>query len=318
MKTALLALIITAGISVLLGPLLISLFRLLRFGQMVRDDGPRSHLQKTGTPTMGGLIFLLAIIGVSYYFGKGKEGVLLSLFAITSYGLIGFADDFLKVALQRSLGLRARQKLTGEIILGLLLGILVIYFTDRGTEVLILSYQVDLGWFYPFFALLVLTATTNTVNLTDGLDGLAAGTMFIAAMAYLLIAWWLSATGVAIFAAAVAGGCLGFLAYNRYPAKVFMGDTGSLALGGALGMLAILTKTEILLFVIGGIFVLEALSVIIQVIAFRVKGKRVFLMSPLHHHFELLGWHETKVVRVFWGVSLILAILGVIIFLIVG
>lgn len=318
MKTGLLALIGAAGLSVVLGPLIIPLLRALKFGQMVRSDGPRSHLQKAGTPTMGGLIFLIGITAVAYYFGKGNIEVLVALVAMVGYGLIGFADDFLQVAFRRSLGLKARYKLSGEIMLGLILGIIVMTATTRGTEVSLLSHTIDLGWFYPFFALLVLVATSNTVNLTDGLDGLAAGTMVFASLAYVLIAWWLSNIGLMIFAAAVAGGCLGFLAYNRYPAKVFMGDTGSLALGGALGILAILTRTEFLLFMIGGIYVAEALSVIIQVISFRFTGRRVFLMSPLHHHFELAGWHEAKVVGIFWLAGFILAILGIAVFLIVG
>jgi phospho-N-acetylmuramoyl-pentapeptide-transferase len=314
-KTALLALVGAAGISVLLGPLFIPLLRRLKFGQMVRDDGPRSHLQKAGTPTMGGVIFLTSITIMTYYYGRGSTEAILALVALVGYGLIGFADDFIKVALHRSLGLKARHKLSGEIALGITLSILVISLTGRGTEVSFFGYSLDLGWFYPFFGLIVLVATTNTVNLTDGLDGLAAGTMFFASLAYLFIAWLLSAGGLMVYAAAVAGGCLGFLAYNRYPAGVFMGDTGSLALGGALGIMAILTKTEFLLFIIGGIFVVEALSVILQVIFFRTTGKRILRMSPLHHHFELSGWHETKVVKVFWFTALCLAVLGLAIFL---
>jgi phospho-N-acetylmuramoyl-pentapeptide-transferase len=282
---------------------------------MVRDDGPQSHLQKAGTPTMGGVIFLTAITIMTYYYGRGSTEAILALVALVGYGLIGFADDFIKVALHRSLGLKARHKLSGEIALGLILSILVISLTGRGTEVSFFGYSLDLGWFYPFFGLIVLVATTNTVNLTDGLDGLAAGTMFFASLAYLLIAWLLSAGGLMVYAGAVAGGCLGFLAYNRHPAGVFMGDTGSLALGGALGIMAILSKTEFLLFIIGGIFVVEALSVILQVIFFQTTGKRILRMSPLHHHFELSGWHETKVVKVFLFSAFCLAVLGLAIFL---
>lgn len=315
MKSAFLALIYTTGLTIVLGPLLIPLLRNLKMGQMVRDDGPRSHLSKAGTPTMGGLIFLIGITVVSYFFAGHQIEMILALVALVGYSVIGFADDFIKVALKRSLGLKARYKLFGEIALGLLLGILVVTMTERGTVVSFFNYQIDLGWFYPFFALLVLVAATNTVNLTDGLDGLAVGTMFFASLAYLFIAWWLYLTPLAIFAGALGGGCLGFLAYNYHPARVFMGDTGSLALGGALGILAVLTKTEFLLFIIGGIYVVEALSVIIQVISFRYTGKRVFLMSPLHHHFELTGWHETKVVKVFWFFAFLLAFIGILIFI---
>ncbi|MFA5536573.1 MAG: phospho-N-acetylmuramoyl-pentapeptide-transferase [Bacillota bacterium] len=318
MKFILLSLIITGIVTIVLAPIFIPLLRKLKMGQMVRDDGPRSHLSKAGTPTMGGLIFLIAIVMTTIFFAGGETHIALALFTLVGYGVIGFADDYIKVALKRSLGLKARYKLTAEIALGLLLGILVATMTDRGTEVAIFSRQVNLGWFYPFFALIVLVATTNTVNLTDGLDGLAAGTMFFAAVAYLFIAWRLNLVALTIFAAALAGGCLGFLVFNRHPAKVFMGDTGSLALGGALGILAILTGTELLLFVIGGVYVIEALSVIIQVIYFRFSGKRFFLMSPLHHHFELAGWHETTVVKRFWFFACLLAVIGVSIFIFVG
>lgn len=317
-KSIALSLILTAGFTIILGPLLIPLLRNLKMGQMVRDDGPRSHLNKAGTPTMGGLIFLITITGVTYFFAGSNIGVVLALVALVGYGIIGFADDFIKVALKRSLGLKARYKLTAEIALGLLIGFLVVTMTDRGTMVSFLQYQLDLGWSYPFFALLVLVSTTNTVNLTDGLDGLAAGTMFFTSIAYAIIAWWLYLNPLAIFAGALAGGCLGFLVFNRYPARVFMGDTGSLALGGALGILAILTGTELLLFIIGAVYVVEALSVVIQVISFRYTGKRVFLMSPLHHHFELAGWHETKVVKIFWFFAFILAIIGIFVFISVG
>ncbi len=318
MKPIILSLILTIIVTIILAPVFIPLLRKLKMGQMVRDDGPRSHLSKAGTPTMGGLIFLIAITGVTIFFVRDNIYAVLALVALVGYGVIGFADDYIKVALKRSLGLKARYKLMAEIALGLLLGVLVVTMTDRGTEVAVLNYQLNFGWFYPFFALLVLVATTNTVNLTDGLDGLAVGTMFFASIAYLFIAWWLSLISLAVFAATLAGGCLGFLVFNRYPAKVFMGDTGSLALGGALGILAILTGTELLLFIIGGIYVVEALSVIIQVIYFRFSGKRFFLMSPLHHHFELTGWHETKVVKGFWLFSFLLAAIGVLIFVSIG
>ncbi|HHW06610.1 MAG TPA: phospho-N-acetylmuramoyl-pentapeptide-transferase [Clostridia bacterium] len=318
MKTALWTFIGTTGLAVLLGPVLIPLLRVLKFGQTVRSDGPKTHLRKAGTPTMGGLIFIIPITLVSYYFGRDSVEVSLALVALVGYGLVGFADDFIKVVMRRSLGLKARHKLSGEIALGLVLSMLAMMLTPRGTAVSLFSYSIDLGWFYPFFGLLVLVATTNTVNLTDGLDGLAAGTMLFAALGYAVISWFAGHDGLTVFSLALAGGCLGFLVYNRYPAKVFMGDTGSLALGGALGMLAILTGTELLLFIIGGIFVAEALSVIIQVLSFRFTGRRVFRMSPLHHHFELSGWHETKVVAVFWLVGSLLAVAAVGVFLLAG
>ncbi|NLK51664.1 MAG: phospho-N-acetylmuramoyl-pentapeptide-transferase [Syntrophomonadaceae bacterium] len=300
-------------ICLVLGPVLIPLLRRLKFGQWVRDDGPQRHLAKAGTPTMGGLIFLIGILVAVLVWAPRNTELFTALAVTLGFGLIGFLDDFIKVVMRRPLGLRAREKLLGQIFLGLLLGGAAIWSLGRGTEVIVpgTSMTLELGYGYILFAMLVLVGAGNAVNLTDGLDGLAAGTVFIAALAYTYIAWVRDKVSLAYFALAVAGGCLGFLVFNRYPARIFMGDTGSLALGGALASLAILTQTELLLFIIGGVFVLETLSVIIQVISFQTSGRRVFLMSPLHHHFELAGWSEVKVVRVFWGVALGLALLGI-------
>lgn len=302
-------------LSILAGPLIIPLLRYLKFGQTVRSEGPKSHLQKTGTPTMGGVIFIPGVILTTLIFASRNLETLLVLLIFLGFGLVGFIDDFIKVVLRRSLGLKARYKLLGQVVLGLALGFLSVWLLRRGTVVELPKELLtwDLGGFYPLFVLLVLVASTNAVNLTDGLDGLAAGVTFFSSLAFALIAVLQEQTNLAIFAFALAGGCLGFLVFNRYPAKVFMGDTGSLALGAGLGALAVLTRTELLLPIIGGVYVLEALSVIIQVISFKLTGKRVFRMSPLHHHFELLGWHETKVVGMFWLLGLIFAILGLLI-----
>ncbi len=289
-------------IALVAGPLAIPLLRRLKFGQSIREDGPQRHLAKAGTPTMGGLIILLAfLVPVVIYSGQHTE-VWLALFVTLGHGLIGFIDDFIKVVLKRSLGLKAKQKLLGQIIMAVALAYIATNYMGRGTDlwIPILDTNLDLGPLYYVLIFFVLVGTTNAVNLTDGLDGLAAGTMTVAALAYAMIAMSFAKPHLAIYCVSLAGACLGFLKYNAHPAKVFMGDTGSLALGGALAAVAVMTKTEILLAIVGGVFVLEALSVIIQVTSFKLTGKRVFRMSPIHHHFELAGWSEVKVVTVFW------------------
>ena len=321
-----LALIIT----LVLGPLLIPVLRTLKFGQPIRDDGPKRHLKKAGTPTMGGIIFLVGIIISALIMAEQPTSLeMVTMVGITlGYGFIGFIDDFIKVVMHRSLGLRAYQKLVGQFILAFILMWVSVHMLGRGTDIAIpfTSVHLDLGLFYYIFISLVIVVMTNAVNLTDGLDGLAAGSTMIAGIGYVVIALLASSQGggvavlahesdMAVFAAALVGGTLGFLRFNTYPARVFMGDTGSLALGGALVSLAVLTKSELVLIVVGGLFAIEALSVIIQVISFQTRGKRIFRMSPIHHHFELGGWSEWKVVLVFWSVGLICAVLGVMAYL---
>lgn len=314
-------------ISLIVGPFLIPLLRSLKFGQNIRDDGPQRHLSKAGTPTIGGLIFLCGIAAAVLIIAeKPYSAGILTLLGITlAFGLVGFLDDFLKVVRRHNLGLRARQKLAAEFLLAFVLAWISAVFLQRGTTIGIpfFSWEVELGLFYyPFVALLVVSAT-NAVNLTDGLDGLAAGCTVFAAIGYVFIAVLaynsgflsdiaVNSTDLAVFAAALAGGCIGFLRFNLYPARVFMGDCGSLALGGALAGLAILSKSELVLVILGGIFVLETLSVIIQVISFQTRQKRIFRMSPLHHHFELSGWSERKTVLVFWTGSVVFAFLGIV------
>ncbi|KJR44304.1 Phospho-N-acetylmuramoyl-pentapeptide-transferase [Desulfosporosinus sp. I2] len=324
-------LVLAAGlafiITLVLGPFLIPVLRILKFGQTVRDDGPKRHLKKAGTPTMGGLIFLVGIIVSALFSAEQPTSLeMVTLVGITlGYGLIGFIDDFIKVVMHRSLGLRAYQKLIGQFGLAFILLWVSVKWLGRGTDVAIpfTGIHWELGWFYYVLISLVVVVMTNAVNLTDGLDGLAAGSTLFAGASYVVIALLAAIHGggvavlahetdMAVFAAALAGGCLGFLRFNTYPARVFMGDTGSLALGGALVSLAVLTKSELVLILIGGLFAAEALSVIIQVFSFQTTGKRVFRMSPLHHHFELVGWSEWKVVLVFWFVALVCAMLGII------
>lgn len=296
------AMLVALAIALALGPIAIPMLRRLKFGQSIREEGPKSHQTKSGTPTMGGIMILIAITVASLIFVGGSREVWLALFITLGHGVIGFVDDFIKVVLKRNLGLKARQKLLGQILMAVALVYISITYMGGDTSIWIpvLGQTIDCGIFYYLLIFFVLVGTTNAVNLTDGLDGLASGTMAVAAVAYTLICLFFGQYELAVFCMTVVGGVLGFLKYNAHPAKVFMGDTGSLALGGALAAVAVLTKTELLLIVVGGVFVVEALSVIIQVASFKTTGKRVFLMSPIHHHFELKGWSEKKVVTVFW------------------
>ncbi|MBP2639513.1 MAG: mraY [Firmicutes bacterium] len=303
---------LSCTVALVLGPLILPVLSKLKFGQSIREEGPQGHYAKAGTPTMGGVIILTALTAASLFFAGGSRELWLVLFVTVGHGVIGFLDDYIKVALKRSLGLKARQKLAGQVLIAAVLAYVATVFFGRGTDLWIpfVGAQVELGFFYYILIFLVLVGTTNAVNLTDGLDGLAAGTGTIASLAYACIAFFFGHAELAVFCMALAGACLGFLRYNAHPARVFMGDTGSLAIGGALAAVAVMTKTELLLVVVGGVFVVEALSVIIQVISFKSTGKRVFRMSPIHHHFELSGWAETKVVKVFWLAGAICALLG--------
>lgn len=299
-------------IVLILGPFVIPELHKLKFGQSIRDEGPKSHQKKSGTPTMGGIMLVLAITAASLLTSGGDPKVLLALFVLIGHCVIGFIDDYIKVVKKRNLGLKAKQKLAGQILMAVVVTYIGTNWLGMTTDLWIpfLGHNLDLSFGYYILVFFVLVGTTNAVNLTDGLDGLAAGTVAVAAIAYAAICMWFRMTALAAFCAAVAAACIGFLRFNAHPAKVFMGDTGSLALGGALAAAAILTKTELLLIIVGGVFVAEALSVIIQVISFQTTGKRVFLMSPVHHHFELKGWPETKVVHVFWFAGVVLSVLA--------
>lgn len=282
-----------------------------RWGQEVRADGPARHLAKAGTPTMGGLAIISAVPIAAYLaWPEGSLFLAAALAALLGFGGVGLADDLLKVVLRRPLGLKARHKLVAQAVLGAWVGWLAAELHGPVLALPGTGEGVDLGWLYVPFAALVLVAAANASNLTDGLDGLLAGTAVPAALAYSLISLQLGRMELASFSAALAGACLGFLGYNRHPALVFMGDTGALAVGGALGAVAVLTGAELLLALVAGAWVVEALSVVIQVASFRLTGRRVFRMSPLHHHFELSGWSERRVVARFWLASWLLAAAG--------
>lgn len=315
-RVLLLTLILSFVITVILSPIFIPFLRRLKFGQSIREEGPKSHQKKSGTPTMGGLMILLSILVsslfVSFQFLSLSMDVLLLLLVTIGFGVLGFIDDFIKVVMKRNLGLTSKQKLIGQLVVAVLF-YLGLRNMGLSTEVTIpaTSLSIDFGWFYLPLVIVMLVGASNAVNLTDGLDGLVAGTGAIAFGAFAIIAWATNYFEVAIFSAAVVGAVLGFLVFNSHPAKVFMGDTGSLALGGAIAAIAIMAKQEILLIIIGGGFVIETLSVIIQVISFKTRGKRIFKMSPLHHHYELSGWSEWRVVVTFWTVGLLFAMLAI-------
>ncbi|WP_284638754.1 phospho-N-acetylmuramoyl-pentapeptide-transferase [Paenibacillus silviterrae] len=298
-------------LAVIMGPLFIPLLRRLKFGQQIRTDGPQGHLKKAGTPTMGGIIIMLALAVAVLRFGEKNLETAILLVASLGYGFIGFLDDYIKILFKRSLGLTAKQKLLGQLIVSIIVCVML-SMVGHSTDIRIpyLDFTFDLSWLYFPFVIFLMLGTSNAVNFTDGLDGLLAGTSAIAFGAYSIIALSNSQPNVAIFSAAMVGAVLGFLVFNAHPAKVFMGDTGSLGIGGGLAAVAILTKAEILLAMIGGVFVVEVLSVIIQVVSFKTRGKRVFKMSPIHHHFELVGWSEWRVVISFWTAGLILAGIG--------
>jgi phospho-N-acetylmuramoyl-pentapeptide-transferase len=302
-------------ICIFLSPKFIEFLRRREFGQHVRDDGPQGHLIKAGTPTMGGIIMLIAVVAPFAVLSSWDDPRAVGVFGVTlACAALGFVDDYMKIVKRRSLGLRARTKLV--FLAAISIGLWLLARHALGSSSLRLryvDYTVDLGAFYPFLIYLVVAGTTSGVNLTDGLDGLAAGCMGIVLMAYVGITF-LSGSGqdieLALLAACLVGACVGFLWFNAFPATIFMGDTGSLGLGGALAGLAVMTQTETLLILIGGIFVIEALSVLIQIIAFRVFHKRVFLMAPIHHHFELKAWSETKIILRFWIITAIGAAIG--------
>ena len=325
-------------ISFIFGPKIIRTLKSHQIGETIRLDGPKTHLNKEGTPTMGGIIVLLAVVLPTFLWAKiNEQYIFLIMLSIVWMGLIGFIDDYLKVVKKYSKGLIAKYKMIGQVLLGLLIGYYLVenpisYQNATSISIpFVANGLIDIGWFYIPLTILVITGTSNAVNLTDGLDGLATGLVAIATLVFGAIAYatgrldysnylniiYLPGSGeLFIFCLSLIGACIGFLWFNANPAKIFLGDTGSLSIGAALGTLAVLLKKEILLLIIGGVFVIESLSVIIQVYYYKYtknkygKGKRFFRMAPLHHHFELLGWPENHVVIRFWIIGVLLALIS--------
>jgi len=317
--------------SLILGPWMIKKLRKLSLTQQIRDDGPKAHMGKAGTPTMGGLLIILCIVLSILMWGDLKNIYIWTMIvALLGFGGIGFVDDYLKIARMSHKGLRAYQKFGLQIAVALMIGIfLYMNPKDPYTDVLSIPFFkrwfFDLGWIYIPFSMVVIVGSSNAVNLTDGIDGLAIGLVAVAVLANGVLVYisghkglaqylqvlYLPGTGeLTVFCGAMFGASLGFLWYNSYPADIFMGDVGSLGLGGALGTLAVITKHEIVLAIVGGIFVIETISVILQVASFQLTGKRVFKMAPVHHHFELKGWPEPKVIIRFWIIGIMLALLS--------
>jgi phospho-N-acetylmuramoyl-pentapeptide-transferase len=324
------AVITALFVSFLLGPWVIRKLQSIQMTQVIRTDGPESHLKKQGTPTMGGALILLAtVIPTLLWADLSNRYIWLVLFIIIGYGLLGFIDDYKKVVEKNPKGVTPRQKLFWQSLLGLAVGLVLFYTPGFSTEVSIPFFKnihPHLGVFYILFTMLIIVFSSNAVNLTDGLDGLAIGPVAINAGTFMLFAYiagnvkladylqiqYVPGAGeLAVLCGAMAGAGLGFLWYNAYPAEVFMGDVGSLPLGGGLGALAIITKQEILLVIVGGIFVIEALSVIFQVGSYKYRGKRIFRMAPIHHHFELKGVAEPKIIVRFWIITIILALVAI-------
>jgi phospho-N-acetylmuramoyl-pentapeptide-transferase len=319
-------------LALILGPPVIRWLKRFKIGQKIREEGPGSHRSKEGTPTMGGVLILLCIFLPTLLFGNLKSrDVQLALLATIWLGAVGFLDDYLRVVKGLRKGLLGRYKLAGQVTLGIVIAVVLMGFPNMTvpptmTTVPFLKFRyIDLGIFFVPFVVLVITGSSNAVNLTDGLDGLAAGLVVFAGITfagfayvsghakfsqYLNILYLPEAGELTVFCAALVGAALGFLWFNCHPADVFMGDTGSLALGGALGTVAVLVKRELLLFVVGGVFVAEALSVILQVVSFKLTGKRIFRMAPLHHHFELAGWPESRIVTRSYIIAALLALVS--------
>ena len=314
--TILIAIAVAFVVSAIAGLIIIPVLKRMKFGQSIREEGPEAHQKKAGTPTMGGLIFIASIIIstllLSFVYDVISADTVILLVILVGFGAIGFLDDFIIVVLKRNMGLNSLQKLIAQIVVAIAAFFLLkLGSFDTVVSLPFINFEFELGIFYIAFLVFWLVGFSNAVNITDGLDGLVAGTSSIAFAAFGVLALNSNQADVALFAFVVAGAMLGFLLFNVKPAKVFMGDTGSLALGGALAMISVLIKQEVLLVFIGIVFVVETLSVIIQVISFKLTGKRVFKMSPIHHHFELTGWSEWKIVIVFWGIALLAAVIPV-------
>ncbi|ALP90869.1 MULTISPECIES: phospho-N-acetylmuramoyl-pentapeptide-transferase [Clostridium] len=310
--TILAPLVISFIFSLILGPIFIPILHKLKFGQNIRKEGPKSHQKKAGTPTMGGIIFFISVAATILIMGPSfTDPKMIILYSFLAFGFIGFLDDMLKIIHKDNLGLKAGQKMILLLIFSVALA--VYGYKNIGTDILIplgSGFKLNLGLLYIPFVIIYYAAVTNAVNLTDGIDGLATSVTIIVLTFFTIVAFKTGQKDVAIFSIALCGALLGFLKYNAFPAKIFMGDTGSLALGGAVGTIALMLKMELWVVIVGLMYVVETLSVIIQVTSFKMTGKRVFKMAPIHHHFEQCGWSEVKIVTIFSLVTAVLCIIG--------
>ncbi len=312
-KEVVAVIIMSFATSVILCPVIIPFLQRLKLGQYIREEGPKRHLKKTGTPTMGGLIILAAIVITSMAFIKDNKEITPVLFMTLGYGLIGFLDDYIKIVMKRNLGLKSWQKMTLQVLFAAVFAYYLTHYTDIGTSVIIPftdGMTLELGELYMPFIFIVIIGTVNGTNFTDGLDGLASGVTVIIAVFFTVMSISLN-SGMEVISCAVVGSLLGFLLFNVYPAKVFMGDTGSLALGGFVASIAIMLKMPLFILIVGFVYFAEVLSVIIQVAYFKISGgKRIFKMAPIHHHFELCGWSETRIVAAFSILTAILCLIA--------
>lgn len=304
-------LILSIIFSLVSGPIAIPLLRKLKFGQNIREEGPESHLKKAGTPTMGGILFILSSLIVMLILGnKFNDKAMIALYSLIAFGFIGFLDDLLKILKKQSEGLKPGQKMILLLIFSIALAIYGYYNLNTNLLIPFTSFEIQLGILYIPFVVIIYAATTNAVNLTDGLDGLATSVSILVLTFFTIVCFMMKETSLAVFCVVLIGGLIGFLKYNAYPAKIFMGDTGSLAIGGAISTVAIILEQPLLIIIVGGVYVFETLSVIIQVTSFKLTGKRVFKMAPVHHHFEKCGWSEIKIVTVFSLITAVLCLIG--------
>lgn len=314
MSKVVFAIIVAFLVNVILCPIVIPILHRFKFGQPIREDGPQSHLKKQGTPTMGGVMILISFVVASAFFLAGNVNGCVIVLITAGYGIVGFIDDYLKIVKKQNEGLTPIQKIVFQLIVTIAFYVYITQFTDIGTEILIPftnGFSIDLGWLYGPFMFFVMVGTVNSVNLTDGLDGLASGVTVLVATFFIYICYASGMTELMPICGAVVGSLMGFLVFNSHPAKVFMGDTGSLALGGFVASIAMITRMPVILLIVGLVYVCESLSVIIQVGYFKAThGKRIFRMAPIHHHFELGGMAGIKVVQLFWIVTAILCLVG--------
>ena len=299
-------------IVIILGPIFIPMLTKFKFGQTVRDDGPKTHLQKNGTPTMGGVLIIIAILITGLTRSNISSDMVIGLICVVGFGFVGFVDDFIIIKMKRSLGLKPWQKIVMQVALALYVSYYQYSSSPSATQLIIpfTDAVINLGPLYVPIMTFMIVGIVNAVNLTDGLDGLASGVTLIVAAFFMIFATSISNTDVAVLAAATVGACIGFLGFNAYPAKIFMGDTGSMALGGAVTAFAVLTNSMLLFVLVGGIYFAEAISVMLQVTYYKLTKKRIFKMAPIHHHFEQCGWSEVKIVTVFSVATVILCMIG--------